>query len=120
MTSEIISFFISEELKARDERIQRIQNENRHFLESLAILLSTPSRFVESLEVTIKDRIRDITTEIKEKTTVNFYSFCNSFSLFLLREFLANIIDYRKENLKCSNSVQENYQAIQPTEIMDS
>ncbi|XP_045480257.1 coiled-coil domain-containing protein 170 [Harmonia axyridis] len=59
---------LREELKTRDERIQRIQNENRHFLESLAILLSTPSRFVESLEVTIKDRIRDLTTEIKEKT----------------------------------------------------
>ncbi|KAK9891618.1 hypothetical protein WA026_015581 [Henosepilachna vigintioctopunctata] len=58
---------LREELKQRDERIQRIQNENRHTLESLAILLSTPSRFVESLEVTIKDRIRDITTELKDK-----------------------------------------------------
>ena len=49
-----------------------MQSENRHTLESLAILLSTPSRFVEALEATIKDRIRDILTENKEKEAVGF------------------------------------------------
>ncbi|XP_068907810.1 coiled-coil domain-containing protein 170 isoform X2 [Tenebrio molitor] len=58
---------LRDELKIREEKIQRLQSENRHTLESLAILLSTPSRFVESLEATIKDRIRDILNDNKEK-----------------------------------------------------
>lgn len=50
-----------------------MQNENRHLLESLAILLSTPSRFVESLEGAIKDRIRELLLENKDKTAVGTY-----------------------------------------------
>lgn len=61
---------LSDELKVREEKIQRLQSENRYSLESLAILLSTPSRFVESLEATVKDRIRELLTENKEKTAV--------------------------------------------------
>lgn len=56
----------------REEKIQRLQNENRHLLESLSILLSTPTRFVESVEASIKDRIREIITENKDKTAVGF------------------------------------------------
>lgn len=54
----------------REEKCQRLQNDNRHLLESLAIMLSTPSRFVESLEASIKDRIRELLTENKDKTAV--------------------------------------------------
>lgn len=57
-------------MKLREEKIQRLQNENRHLLESLAILLSTPTRFVESVEASIKDRIREIITENKDKAAV--------------------------------------------------
>lgn len=56
----------------RDEKCQRLQNENRHLLESLAIMLSTPSRFVESLEGSIKERIRELLTENKDKTAVGY------------------------------------------------
>lgn len=66
---ESTSCFV-EELKMREEKCQRLQNENRHLLESLAIMLSTPSRFVESLEGSIKDRIREVLTENKDKTAV--------------------------------------------------
>ncbi|CAH1965693.1 unnamed protein product [Acanthoscelides obtectus] len=58
---------LRDELKAKDERIQRLQADNKHTLESLAIILSTPSRFVDSLESSLKDRIHEILDENKEK-----------------------------------------------------
>lgn len=42
-------------------------------MESLAVLLSTPARFVESVEGSIKDRIRELMGENREKTGVNYY-----------------------------------------------
>ncbi|KYB27926.1 coiled-coil domain-containing protein 170 isoform X1 [Tribolium castaneum] len=60
---------LRDELKIREEKIQRLQSEHRHTLESFSILLSTPSRFVDSLESAIKDRIRDILTDNKDKET---------------------------------------------------
>ncbi|XP_024943852.1 coiled-coil domain-containing protein 170 isoform X2 [Cephus cinctus] len=58
---------LREDLKAREEKGQRLQNDFRHFLESLAILLSTPNRFVESNENAIKDRIREILADNKDQ-----------------------------------------------------
>ncbi|KAL0134279.1 hypothetical protein PUN28_001231 [Cardiocondyla obscurior] len=57
---------LREDLKAREEKTQRVQNEFRHLLESIAILISTPSRFVESHENAIKDRIREILADNKD------------------------------------------------------
>lgn len=48
----------------------RLETELRHLLESLAIQLSTPIRFVESNEVSIKDKVRDLINEAKEKSLV--------------------------------------------------
>lgn len=39
-------------------------------MESIAILLSLPTRFVEAHESTIKDRIREILSDNKDKTVV--------------------------------------------------
>lgn len=50
--------------------MQRVQNELRHLLESLAILLSNPNRFVESHENAIKDRIREIIADNKDQAVV--------------------------------------------------
>lgn len=61
---------VSEELKMREEKCQRLQNENRHLLESLAIMLSTPARFVESSEGAVKERVRELLTEHKDKAAV--------------------------------------------------
>nr|KAF7438528.1 hypothetical protein H0235_000919 [Vespula pensylvanica] len=58
---------LRDDLKNREEKEQRLQTELRHLLESLAILLSTPSRFVESHENAIKDRIREILAESKDQ-----------------------------------------------------
>ncbi|KAL6437711.1 hypothetical protein ACFW04_004235 [Cataglyphis niger] len=59
---------LREDLKAREEKTQRVQNDLRHLLESLAILVSTPNRFVESHENAIKDRIREILAENKDQS----------------------------------------------------
>lgn len=57
-------------MKIKEEKIQRVQNELRHLLESMAILLSTPNRFVESHENAIKDRMREILAENKDQAMV--------------------------------------------------
>lgn len=54
----------------REDRIQRLQSEQKHTLESLAIQLSTPTRFVDSIEMTIKEKLHEILSENKEKTAV--------------------------------------------------
>ncbi|KAJ8953106.1 hypothetical protein NQ318_013450 [Aromia moschata] len=59
---------LRDDLKAKDDKLLRLQSEGKHTLESLAILLSAPSRFVESLESSIKDRIHEIINENKDKT----------------------------------------------------
>ncbi|XP_046608949.1 coiled-coil domain-containing protein 170 isoform X1 [Neodiprion virginianus] len=58
---------LREDLKLREEKCQRVQNELRHLLESMAILVSNPNRFVETHENAIKDRIREILTENKDQ-----------------------------------------------------
>nr|CAH7715458.1 unnamed protein product [Callosobruchus chinensis] len=65
---------LRDELKLKDEKIQRLQADNKHNLESLAIILSTPSRFVDSVETSLKDRIHEILDENKEKTAVIYFS----------------------------------------------
>ncbi|XP_049868012.1 coiled-coil domain-containing protein 170 isoform X2 [Pectinophora gossypiella] len=59
---------LKEDLRHRDEKYQRLQTEFRNTMESIAILLSLPTRFVEAHESTIKDRIREILSENKDKT----------------------------------------------------
>ncbi|XP_066599728.1 coiled-coil domain-containing protein 170 isoform X3 [Prorops nasuta] len=59
---------LREELKIREDKAQTLKNELRHFLESLSILVSTPNRFVESHESSIKDRIREILDENKDQS----------------------------------------------------
>ncbi|KOX72149.1 hypothetical protein WN51_01011, partial [Melipona quadrifasciata] len=58
---------LREDLMQRDEKCQRVQTELRHLLESLAMLVSGPNRFIESHENVIKDRIREILAENKDQ-----------------------------------------------------
>ena len=68
------SFFpTAEDLMQRDEKCQRVQAELRHLLESLAMLVSGPNRFIESHENVIKDRIREILAENKDQALVLLY-----------------------------------------------
>ncbi|XP_039285474.1 coiled-coil domain-containing protein 170 [Nilaparvata lugens] len=59
---------LRDDLKQREEKGNRLQNELRHLIESLAILLSTPVRFVESHESCVKERIREIICENQDKS----------------------------------------------------
>ncbi|XP_073990320.1 coiled-coil domain-containing protein 170 isoform X3 [Rhodnius prolixus] len=59
---------LRDELKQKEDKSMRLETELRHLLESLAIQLSTPIRFVESNEVSIKDKVRDLINEAKEKS----------------------------------------------------
>ncbi|XP_017882526.1 coiled-coil domain-containing protein 170 [Ceratina calcarata] len=58
---------LREDLKHREEKAQRAQTELRHLLESLAVLVGGPNRFVESHENSIKDRVREILAENKDQ-----------------------------------------------------
>ncbi|XP_072939058.1 coiled-coil domain-containing protein 170 [Epargyreus clarus] len=66
--NESLIIQLKEDLRHRDEKYQRLQTEFRNTMESIAILLSLPTRFVEAHESTIKDRIREILGDNKDKT----------------------------------------------------
>ncbi|XP_023952719.2 coiled-coil domain-containing protein 170 isoform X2 [Bicyclus anynana] len=59
---------LKEDLRHRDEKYQRLQTDFRNTMESIAILLSLPTRFVEAHESTIKDRIRELLSDNKDKS----------------------------------------------------
>ncbi|XP_052756140.1 coiled-coil domain-containing protein 170 isoform X1 [Galleria mellonella] len=65
--NESIIVQLKEDLRHREEKYQRLQTEFRNTMESIAILLSLPTRFVEAHESTIKDRIREILSENKDR-----------------------------------------------------
>nr|CAD7571336.1 unnamed protein product [Timema californicum] len=60
---------LREDLKTRDEKLQRVQNELRHLLETLAIQLSSPARFVESTESSIRERLREVLQDNKDQSS---------------------------------------------------
>jgi len=61
---------LSEDLKLKEEKLQRLQNEMQHLLESLAIQLSSPARFVETQEGSIRERLREVIQENKDRLMV--------------------------------------------------
>ncbi|CAB3247794.1 unnamed protein product [Arctia plantaginis] len=69
--NESIIIQMKEDLRHRDEKFQRLHAEFRNTMESIAILLSLPTRFVEAHESTIKDRIREILSENKDKSQID-------------------------------------------------
>jgi ElaB/YqjD/DUF883 family membrane-anchored ribosome-binding protein len=73
-----MSMFLTEDLKLKEDKLQRLQNELRHLLESLAIQLSSPARFVDTQEGSIKERLREVMQENKDRLTVYNHSFCDN------------------------------------------
>lgn len=59
-----------DELKQKEDKIQEVQNGLTHLLETLAIITSTPTHFVEPQASTIKERVKQIVHEAKEKSLV--------------------------------------------------
>ncbi|KAF5292491.1 hypothetical protein FQR65_LT01635 [Abscondita terminalis] len=55
-------------LKLEEDKNQRLRNEHKSFLESTAAVLNTPKRSTDSLESAIKDCIRNIVADNREKS----------------------------------------------------
>lgn len=52
--------------------MQRLHGEYRHLIESFSALVSGPTKFIEHNENCIKDRIREIMHENKDKSAVSY------------------------------------------------
>jgi hypothetical protein len=59
-------------VKCREEKATRSQCELRRVLEGLAVQLSSPARFVDAQEESIRERIRELQHECKERSVVSF------------------------------------------------
>jgi hypothetical protein len=66
---------VAEEVKCREEKATRSQCELRRVLEGLAVQLSSPARFVDAQEESIRERIRELQHECKERSVVRDYTF---------------------------------------------
>lgn len=67
-----LSTFI-DDIKIREDKNQRLQHEYRAAMESIAILLSLPTRYIDCNENSIKDRIREILSDNKDLSVVKFH-----------------------------------------------
>lgn len=65
---------VTEEVKCREEKATRSQCELRRVLEGLAVQLSSPARFVDAQEENIRERIRELQHECKERSVVSYIS----------------------------------------------
>lgn len=72
--------------------MQRLHGEYRHLIESFATLVSGPTKFIEHNENCIKDRIREIMHENKDKSAVS----CKKLIIHTFRTFF----NYHSSNLK--------------------
>ncbi|KAK9680112.1 hypothetical protein QE152_g39349 [Popillia japonica] len=58
---------LKDEIRIREEKCQKIQHDHHKYLEMVSGMLCTPGHFVETCETAIKDRIRELITENKDK-----------------------------------------------------
>ncbi|KAI4463609.1 tsec-2-related [Holotrichia oblita] len=58
---------LKDEVRIREEKCQKIQHDHHKYLETVSGMLCTPGHFVETCETAIKDRIRELITENKDK-----------------------------------------------------
>lgn len=63
-------FFQSDEVRVKDEILQRIQTEHKQMLKSLSVMLSKPTHYVDTIETAIKTRIFEILNENRDKEAV--------------------------------------------------
>ncbi|KAG8232946.1 hypothetical protein J437_LFUL013374 [Ladona fulva] len=60
---------LRDEVKMKEERVNKAQGEVHRILEMMAAQLSSPTQFVEARESSIRERISEVLLDIKEKTT---------------------------------------------------
>ncbi|KAF4520603.1 hypothetical protein B566_EDAN006014 [Ephemera danica] len=60
---------LREESRRHEERATRLQAELRRLLEGLAVQVGTPARFVEATEEGVRERIREILQDLRDRST---------------------------------------------------
>ncbi|XP_014254516.1 coiled-coil domain-containing protein 170 isoform X2 [Cimex lectularius] len=95
---------LRDDLKLKEEKGLRLETELRHLLESLAILLSSPVRFVESTEISIKDKIRDLINEAKDKS-MQVESLHEK--VITLKDQVSRLSDQRNEDIRRIKDLQD-------------
>lgn len=58
-------------MRGHDERCQKMQIDTQHFLESLAVCLSSADGYVQSTENAVRDAVKRLVHELANKNTVN-------------------------------------------------
>lgn len=61
----------TDDIRGHDERYQKIQIDMQHFLESLAVCLTSADGYVQSTESGVKDAVKRLVNELANKSTVN-------------------------------------------------
>lgn len=64
----------TENLFVAEEKISKLEKELKNFQDSVAIQLSTGSRMVDPTPIGIRERIKDVQLELKEKQFVSSFS----------------------------------------------
>lgn len=59
------------DLRGHDEKCQKMQIDLQHFLESLAVCLTSSDGYVQSTEHGVKDAVKRLVNDLATKTTVN-------------------------------------------------
>lgn len=60
-----------DDIRGHDERYQKMQIDMQHFLESLAVCLTSADGYVQSTESGVKDAVKRLVNELANKSTVN-------------------------------------------------
>lgn len=61
-----------DDLRDHGERCQKMQNDSQHFLESLAVCLTSADGYVQSTENGVKDAVKRLVNELTNKNTVYY------------------------------------------------
>lgn len=82
-------------MKQKEDKAQEVHNELTHLLETLAIITSTPTHFVEPQILTIKERVKQIVHEAKEKSLVGMRRKQKLIAYPLIYNYYNNLITSR-------------------------
>ncbi|VVC45309.1 Hypothetical protein CINCED_3A007243 [Cinara cedri] len=68
-SQEATIFTLRNDLRDHGERCQKMQNDSQHFLESLAVCLTSADGYVQSTENGVKDAVKRLVNELANKNT---------------------------------------------------
>ncbi|XP_026810710.1 coiled-coil domain-containing protein 170 isoform X3 [Rhopalosiphum maidis] len=70
-SQEATIFTLRNDLRGHDERCQKMQIDMQHFLESLAVCLTSADGYVQSTESGVKDAVKRLVNELATKSTLH-------------------------------------------------